>query len=90
MATEVARFTMWGMAIGVVVFGILFGYVWFTAPHYTDEQKIEVNAGFAPNCTACLVKENTSCTADTLTYSSFGVICDLKYVKNCTAVCRRV
>jgi hypothetical protein len=33
MATEVARFTMWGMAIGVVVFGILFGYVWFTAPH---------------------------------------------------------
>jgi hypothetical protein len=89
MATEMAQYTLWGMAIGVVVFGILFGYVYFTTPTYTDAQKLELNEMYAYNCTKCLVKENTTCTAATIEYTQWGTVCDLKYIRNCTAACRR-
>jgi len=87
---EMGKWAVRGAIIGVIIFGGMIGYYLLNTPHYTDTQKLELNAGFAPNCTACLVKENTTCTADTLQYSQWGIICEQKYIKNCTAKCRRV
>jgi ABC-type transport system involved in cytochrome c biogenesis permease subunit len=90
MATEMARYAFYGMIIGAVVFSILFGYYYFGAIRMTDQEKADLNNAYAQNCTKCLERENISCTVDTLQYSSFGAICDLKYVsRNCTS-CKKI
>jgi hypothetical protein len=90
MANEMAKWSFIGMIIGVIVFSILLGYVFFSAPSYTPEEKEQINNAYAANCSKCLVQENISCTPDELEYTHWGPICKRDYIsKNCTQ-CRRV
>jgi uncharacterized membrane protein YukC len=90
MASELARWAFVGMIIGTILFSILFGYYYFTATRMTDDEKSEINNAYAVNCTKCLVKENVSCTVETLEYTSWGTICNTDYIpRNCTQ-CKRI
>jgi hypothetical protein len=91
MATESARWAVYGALIGVIFFGILIGWTFLSAPQYTAEQKVEINHNFAINCTKCLEKENVPCTAEQLEYSHWGAICGVNYTpKNCTPLCKKI
>lgn len=91
MATESARWAIYGALLGVVFFGGLIGWTFLSAPHYTAEQKVELNHDLSINCTKCLGKENVSCTAEDLEHSLWGAICGSKYIpRNCTPMCRQV
>ena len=88
MVNEMGKWAFVGAAIGILVFAILFGYIFFNKPVYTEEEKQLINEGITVNCTACLVRENTTCDASNIIDSQWGAICDSKYVRNCTQACR--
>lgn len=90
MATEMARWTAIGMALGAIVFICVIVYVFLNVTPYTEEQKVEINKGIVVNCTGCLEKENSTCIAETLRYTPWGVICNASYVRNCSQTCRQV
>lgn len=91
MASESARWAVYGAALGLIFFGVLIGWSLLSAQKYTDEQKIEINIGLAVNCSKCLEQENITCTPKELYYSQWGAICKDKYVpKNCTRTCKQI
>lgn len=90
MATEMARWALVGMILAVIVFSIAIGWLYFSAPRYSQEEKEQINNAYAANCSKCLEKENVSCKPDKLKYSPWGAICDDKYVpRNCTQ-CKQI
>lgn len=90
MATELGKWAIIGMIIGLIFFSILFGYYYMTATRLTEGEKAEINNAYAVNCTKCLQEYNVSCTTDTLEYTSWGTICNFSYIpRNCT-MCKRI
>jgi len=90
MVSEQGQWAIAGAVIALVLVVAAFSYMLLTQPVYTEEQKIELNKGITANCTICLAKEHTACTATTVQDSHWGAICDQQYVRNCTASCRRI
>lgn len=90
MVNEIGKWALLGAAIALVLVVAGFSYYFLYQPVYTPEQKVELNKQIAANCSVCLETENSTCTFDTLQQSHWGVICDQKYVRNCSATCRTV
>jgi len=90
MTSNMGRWALYGVLIGIIVVIAGLSYLHFSIPVYSDEQKLEINHGLAVNCTKCLQGQNVSCTAETITHSPWGVVCKDTYVDKCKGMCKVV